>query len=135
MADQPHENLERDSNGHWRPGQSGNPRGRPKGARHRVSILAEQLMQGDAEDVVRAVIAAAKNGDMVAARIIIDRICPVRKGAAVMFDLPAMLTAADLPVALAAVSQAVANGELSPDEAASITAVLDFQRKAALPCS
>jgi hypothetical protein len=73
MNNQRQENPERDPDGHWRQGHSGNPRGRPKGARHRATILAEQLMQGDAEDVVRAVIAAAKGGDMTAAKIILDR--------------------------------------------------------------
>jgi hypothetical protein len=47
MNNQRQENPERDPDGHWRQGHSGNPRGRPKGARHRATILAEQLMQGD----------------------------------------------------------------------------------------
>jgi hypothetical protein len=93
-------------------------------------VLAQQLMQNDARDIVRAVIEAAKKGDMAAARIILDRIAPVRKGPPIVFSLPEMLTAAELPVAVAAVSQAMANGEISPDEAASITAVLDVQRRA-----
>jgi hypothetical protein len=130
MNNQPQENPERDGDGHWRQGHSGNPRGRPKGARHRVTILAEQLMQGDAEDVVRAVIAAAKGGDMTAAKIILDRIAPVRKGSTVMFDLPELTTPTDLPPAVAAVTRAVAEGMLSPDEGASVVAILDAQRKA-----
>jgi hypothetical protein len=130
MNNQPQENPERDPDGHWRQGHSGNPRGRPKGARHRATILAEQLMQGDAEDVVRAVIAAAKKGDMTAAKIILDRIAPVRKGAAVMFDLPELTTPTDLPPAVAAVTKAVADGTLTPDEGASVVTVLEAQRRA-----
>jgi hypothetical protein len=130
MNNQPQENPERDGDGHWRQGHSGNPRGRPKGARHRVTILAEQLMQGDAEDVVRAVIAAAKGGDMTAAKIILDRIAPVRKGAPVMFALPELMTPADLPPALAVVTKAVADGTLTPDEGASVVTVLEAQRRA-----
>jgi Family of unknown function (DUF5681) len=130
MNNQPQENPERDPDGHWRQGHSGNPRGRPKGARHHATILAEQLMQGDAEDVVRAVIAAAKGGDMTAVKIILDRIAPVRKGAPVMFALPELMTAADLPPAIAAVTRAVAEGTLSPDEGTSVVTILDTQRKA-----
>jgi Family of unknown function (DUF5681) len=130
MNNQPQENPERNPDGHWRQGHSGNPRGRPKGARHRVTILAEQLMQGDAEDVVRAVIAAAKGGDMTAAKIILDRIAPVRKGAPVMFDLPELMTAADLPPAVAAVTKAIADGTLTPDEGSSVVTVLEAQRRA-----
>ncbi len=55
-------------------GQSGNPAGKPKGARHKTT-----LMQDDAERIVNAVITAACNGDMTAAKIILDRICPPRE--------------------------------------------------------
>jgi Family of unknown function (DUF5681) len=130
MNNQPEENPERDPDGHWRQGHSGNPRGRPKGTRHRVTILAEQLMQGDAEDVVRAVIAAAKTGDMTAAKIILDRIVPLRKGAAVMFELPELITPADLPPAVTAVTKAVAEGTLTPDEGTSVVTMLEANRRA-----
>jgi Family of unknown function (DUF5681) len=121
---------ERDSRGYWRPGVSGNPKGRKKGARHPVTILAEQMLQSDAEDVVRAVIKAAKEGDMAAAKLVLERICPVRKGAPVVFDIPELMTAADLPQAVAAVTREVAEGTLSPDEGASVVSVLDMQRRA-----
>ena len=32
----------------FKPGQSGNPSGRPKGSRHRVTLLAEQMVDGAA---------------------------------------------------------------------------------------
>ncbi|HLN49346.1 MAG TPA: DUF5681 domain-containing protein [Steroidobacteraceae bacterium] len=62
-------------------GQSGNPAGKPKGVRNRATLMAalmaEKLMQDDAEEVIRAVIEKAKQGDMTAARLIIERIAPV----------------------------------------------------------
>ena len=70
------------------PGQSGNPTGKPKGARHRSTLMAERLMEDDAQNVVRAVIAAAKNGDMVAARLVLDRVLPARRGRPVQFTMP-----------------------------------------------
>jgi Family of unknown function (DUF5681) len=131
MSDPPNEKPpERDSRGYWRPGVSGNPQGRKKGARHPVTILAERMLQSDAEDVVRAVIKAAKEGDMAAAKLVLERICPVRKGAPVVFDIPELMTAADLPQAVAAVTREVAEGTLSPDEGASVVSVLDMQRRA-----
>jgi Family of unknown function (DUF5681) len=60
-------------------GVSGNPHGCARGSRHKASLLAERLMEGDAEEVVRAVVAAAKNGDMTAARIIIERLLPPKR--------------------------------------------------------
>jgi hypothetical protein len=56
-----------------KPFEPGNP-GKPKAARHQTTIAAEKLMQGDSEAIVRAVIDAAKGGDMTAARIVLDRI-------------------------------------------------------------
>jgi Family of unknown function (DUF5681) len=37
-------------------GQSGNPAGKPKGARHKATLLAERLMQDDVEKIVNAVL-------------------------------------------------------------------------------
>jgi hypothetical protein len=76
MSDTPRKNA-RKTRG--KPFEPGNP-GRPKGARHRTTIAAEKLMQGDSEAIVRAVIKAAKGGDMTAAKVVLDRIAPIRKG-------------------------------------------------------
>jgi hypothetical protein len=65
-----------------------------------VTLLAEQIMQDDAEDVVRAVLSAAKGGDMVAARLVLERILPARRGRPVVFALPTVQTPADLPLVL-----------------------------------
>ena len=67
-------------------GQSGNPAGRAKGTRTHYSMLAEKLMGGDIEDITRSVIDAAKGGDMTAARIVLDRITPVRRDRPVVFE-------------------------------------------------
>ena len=112
-----------------RPFPAGNP-GRPKGARHRITMLAEKLMEDDAAEVVKSVIGAAKAGDMVAARLILERISPPRKGSPVTFDLPPVATAADVLTALGAVVQAVGEGELTPDEGVTVASLLESKRKA-----
>jgi Family of unknown function (DUF5681) len=101
-------------------GQSGNPSGKPKGTRNRTTVLAEKVMQADAEDIVRAVINAAKCGDMTAARLVLDRISPVRRGRPVQLDLPPVRTASDIAEAMATLTMAVASGGVTPDEAASV---------------
>jgi Family of unknown function (DUF5681) len=60
-------------------GQSGNPAGKPIGARHKTTMMAESLMQASVGKVVDTVISAALNGDMEAAKIILNRIAPVRR--------------------------------------------------------
>ena len=67
---------------------------------------------------------------MTAARIVIDRLVPVRKGAPVTFNLPAIKTAADVVSALGTVAQEMAAGELTPDEATSVAGVLEIKRRA-----
>jgi len=57
-------------------GESGNPAGRPRGARNKRTVLAEQLLEGDTEAIVRTMIERAKEGDMAAVRLCVDRICP-----------------------------------------------------------
>jgi hypothetical protein len=46
--------------GRFQKGMSGNPNGKPKGVRARVTQLAEKLLEDDRDAIVRAVIAAAK---------------------------------------------------------------------------
>ena len=116
--------------GRFVPGVSGNPAGKPPGARARATRLAEKLMAGDAEAVVRAVIEAAKGGDMTAARLVLDRIAPPCRGRPVRLDLPPIVGAADLVKALAAVADAMARGVISAEEAQAAAGVLDHQRKA-----
>jgi hypothetical protein len=94
-----------------------------------VSAIRYQL-SGDAEDVVRAVISAAKDGDMVAAKIVLDRIAPPCKGRRVRLKLPSIVGAADLVKALAAVADAMARGVISAEEAQAAAAVLEHHRKA-----
>jgi hypothetical protein len=95
-----------------------------------LTVLAEKLMADEAGEVVKAVIAAAKVGDMSAARLVLERIAPARKGRPVVFDLPRIETASDVLAALGAVVQSVAAGTLTPDEGATVAGLLDAQRRA-----
>jgi hypothetical protein len=104
--------------------------GKPKGARHRSTVMAEKLMRNETDAIVRAVIDKAKSGDMVAARIVLDRIAPVRKGSPVHLVLPAAKTASEVADAVTALIASMAAGEITPDEAATIGSVLELRRKA-----
>jgi hypothetical protein len=107
------------------PGQSGNPAGKPKGTRHRATMLAEQLLDGEAEAMLRAVIEKAKQGDMVALRLCLDRIIPARRDRPVQFAIPALNSADDASKAMAAITAAVASGE-----AAELSRVIEAYVKA-----
>ena len=101
-----------------RPFAKGNS-GRPKAARHKSTILAEQLLASDVDGVVRSVVKAAKRGNMVAAKIVLDRLAPPRRSRPIHFDLPPIVDTAGRLAAFAALTSGVADGTLTPDEAAS----------------
>lgn len=115
----------------FKKGQSGNPKGKPKGARNATTIMAEKLLEGDAEAVVRAIVAAAKSGDMAAGRAILDRLLPPRRPGdrPIKFDMPAMVTAADAVTAMAAIATAVAGGVITPAEGESLGRLVESFRK------
>jgi hypothetical protein len=109
----------------FQPGQSGNPAGRPIGARGKAAILAEQLFEGEAENIIRAAIDAAKEGDTTAVRICLDRVAPRRRDRVVTFELPPLHSAASVLSALADIAAAVSGGDLTPAEGEAISRLLD----------
>jgi uncharacterized protein DUF5681 len=106
-------------------GQSGNPAGRPPGARNRATMIVEQLFDDEAADLTRTAITQALQGDAAALRICMDRIAPLRRERTIELDLPPLATASDAANALAMVAAAVARGELTPGEAAGLLKVID----------
>ncbi|RYE43700.1 MAG: hypothetical protein EOP21_07525, partial [Hyphomicrobiales bacterium] len=98
--------------------------GNRKGSRHRVTLAVEALLEGQHEALTQKAIDKALEGDGVALRLCLDRIAPSRKDAPISFDLPAVRTAADAVEASAAVLVAVAAGEVTPDEAGRVMALL-----------
>ncbi len=93
-------------------GVSGNPLGRPRSESTLLRIrLAEQ-----GEEVAQVVIEAALRGDMQAAKIVLERLCPPLKPSAapVMIDLPANPGLADTA---RAIIQHAAKGQIAPDVA------------------
>jgi hypothetical protein len=72
----------------FKKGQSGNPRGKPKGCRNATTILFDELLKDNARELIEKAIELAKSGDGPALRLCIDRLAPARKDRPVWFDLP-----------------------------------------------
>ncbi|KAA9009708.1 DUF5681 domain-containing protein [Histidinibacterium aquaticum] len=106
----------------------GNP-GRPKGSRHRITRVALELLDGEAEALTRCAIEAALDGDARAMRLCLERIVPPRREAPVEFDLPAIQTSRDASLAAGAVLDAVASGNLTPSEGAHVMALVEGFRR------
>ena len=107
----------------FQPGQSGNPAGRPRGSRNRRKIASERLFDEAAEPLTEALIQLARDGHPLALRLAMDRICPTKDGPAA-FELPALASAADAVAAMGTVVQGVADGDLSPRDAAQLATVI-----------
>lgn len=67
-------------------GPSLNPAGRPKGSKNPLTTMQNNLIEEfagelkkDFKSIIRKVVKEAKNGDMVAAKMLLDRAIPARK--------------------------------------------------------
>ena len=114
----------------FRKGQSGNPAGKPKGARHKATMAVQELLEGEAEALTRKCVDLAMAGDTTALRLCMERLAPAMKSRAVHLSMPPVDTADDVSKAQASTIRAMANGYITPDEAATIAGVLEAKRKA-----
>jgi len=112
-------------------GQSGNPAGKPKGARHRATLAAEALLDGEAEALTRKAIELALAGDPIALRLCLDRILPPRRERPLRFVLPELRSVADASSAMAAILAAVASGDTCLAEAGELAKLVDAFFRAA----
>lgn len=105
-------------------GVSGNPAGKPKGARNRSTLAAEALLDGEAERLTRKAIELALGGDVVALKLCMERILPPRKERLLQFDLPALEHAPNAQSAIPALLKAVSEGRITPGEAETILGLI-----------
>ncbi|MFI5013234.1 MAG: DUF5681 domain-containing protein [Hyphomicrobiales bacterium] len=109
----------------FQPGQSGNPRGRPKGSRNVTTLMLEALLEGEGETILGKFIERAKQGDSRAQKACIDRLLPAGRDRRVAFHLPEIATEDDGPKATQALLSAVAAGEISASEASTVMKLID----------
>ncbi len=121
----PPENTGGKQGGRFQKGRSGNPGGRPPGARNRTTMAMEALLDGEAEAIMRTAIGRAKEGDSTALRLCIERLAPARRDRCISFAVPPIATAADAATAAAALIAGVAAGELTPAEAGELGKLID----------
>ena len=81
------------------------------------------------ETILRKMVELAEGGDMRAAELVLSRIWPARKGRPITLALPSIKNAADIVFALGAVADAVAAGDVTPDEGSAVANVLETKRR------
>ncbi len=104
-----------------RPFQKGNA-GRSLGSRNRTTVVADALLRDEEIELVRKAIEMAKAGDAQMLKFLLDRILP--KARSVLVNLPRMDHASDAVDALGAIIEAVATGQIAPNEAAALASLV-----------
>lgn len=115
----------RDAKGRFGPG---NP-GKPVGARHKATQAALALLEGEGEALARKAVEMALGGDVMALRLCLERLVPVRKDAVIKFDLPDLNRTQDAPAASRAVLKALADGLMAPADAETALKVIEGWRQ------
>lgn len=123
---------EEQAGGRFQPGKSGNPTGRPKGARNRSTVAALAILEGEAESLTRKAVELALAGDAGALRLCLERLVPPIKDRPIpegAVNLP-NLDSGSMAQAVAVVVAAVAAGSLTPVEGEALAGLLESHRKA-----
>jgi hypothetical protein len=115
--------------GRFKPGQSGNPAGKPKGARNHATRAVLALLDGEAEALTRRAVNMALGGDTTALRLCLERLAPPAKDRPISVSLPSLTNAQGASDAMAAVVTAMASGDISPSEAAVVAGVVETYRR------
>jgi len=110
----------------FKPGQSGNPAGRPKGSPNKATQLRE-LIRVELPEILKVLVDKAKDGDSQSAAVLLSRVLPplrpVSEGQAIH---AAGETLADRAEAVAA---AALTGDLAPSTAGELMGVLAGQAR------
>ncbi len=103
--------------------------GKTKGARHKATMAVETLLDGQVDQLTQKAVDAALGGDMTAMRLCLERICPPRKDRPILVDLPEMKGAEGASQVMAGILEAVAEGDITPDEARGLSSIVEVYRK------
>lgn len=94
----------------FQPGQSGNPAGRPRDKTPATKL--RKSIAEDMPDIIKTLITQAKAGDVAAAKVLIDRVCPPLKPLASPINLPVNGTLAEQG---GEIIKATMAGQIPPD--------------------
>jgi len=109
----------------FQPSQSGNPAGRPAGSLNKKTLAIDAELQEQAAEAAKVLIERAKNGDLTAMRMCLDRFAPTGRNRPVAIELPVIKTPEDAELALTVVTDELAAGELTIAEAAGLVTLIE----------
>ena len=108
----------------FKPGQSGNPAGRPKDKT--PATLLRRSISEDMPAIINTLVELAKGGDVQAAKVLLDRCCPVLKPQAMPISLPVNGSLAEQG---GEIIKATMSGQIAPDIGSQLITALAHQAK------
>jgi hypothetical protein len=114
----------RSAKGQFKKGASGNSAGRPPGSRNKTTLACEELLAGEGEELILKVIEKAKQGDIHALLLCLERIIPVRKERCINLELRPVTSIQDLPIQFQDIATAIGEGRITPGEGESLSNIL-----------
>jgi hypothetical protein len=108
----------------FKPGVSGNPNGRPKG-KTPATLLRKSIAEA-MPDIINTLIVSAKAGDVAAAKVLLDRVCPALKPQAMPICLPVNGSLAEQG---GEIIKATMAGQIPPDIGSQLITALANQAK------
>lgn len=112
------------ANTKFKPGQSGNPAGRPKDKT--PATLLRKSIADDMPEILNKLVELAKGGDVQAAKVLLDRICPPLKPQALPIALPVN---GSLTEQGSEIIKATMAGQIPPDIGSQLITALTHQAK------
>lgn len=112
----------------FKPGFSGNPAGRPRGSKNSSTRLREKLSR-ELPSILKRLTAQALDGDVAAAKLILDRALPPLRPESAVVRVPGV-QGASLAERAGDVLGAIVEGRLPPDTGAMILSALASTAKA-----
>ena len=90
-------------------------------------MLAEKLFENDIEMICNQVISQARDGNLHAAKIILDRLLPPRKERFINIKSPFINGPSDALEVLRLICFAIGNGEITPLEAEALSKIIEIR--------
>lgn len=126
----PEKTGQKQDKGKWAKGQSGNPDGRPRGARNKATLMAQSLLRRrNRSPLTRKCIQLAMKGQPVALRLCMERILPPAKERPIQLQLQAPRTLEEVLPAMNRVLERVADSTLGPQEGSTLMGMLATTQK------
>lgn len=116
----------------FKSGQSGNPKGKPKGSLNKKTRWLK-LLESHADELVAKAIELAKSGDANTLRFCLERMIPKAKDSPIELNLPKELDGSRALLEIGnAILKDIARQEITPDQAKSLMSILTTYRDTAL---